>query len=272
MDFTQSPASRHSLRRAHEDFVDGICGARKWAFLALLDIKMRYRRTFLGPLWITISTTTSFILMAMLFSAVIQNDIHRFLPYVGGGMIVWSFLSSVINEAPGIFISSQHIIDSVKQPLTTHVLRSVCRHGLIFLHNLAAYGVVCFVVDHAFDRHALLLLLSLPVLFFTSYFLALLLAMIGARFRDIAQMVGIATQILFFMTPIFWRQSDIPGGRKYWIFANPIYHLIEIVRAPLMGKPPSLLSFAVCGGLLILAGLSSYLVFLFFRRRIWYWL
>lgn len=257
---------------AHRDFVCGILSFKTWASLGLYDIRLRYKRTLLGPLWITIGTAVTFTMMAMLFSAVLKQDIRQFLPYLGAGMIIWSLISSVVTEGPSIFIQYHHIIDTIKMPLTVHPLRCVFRNLLIFSHNLVAYLIVVAFVGDLPGASALLLFITLPILCLALFSAALLLAMIGARFRDVGQMIGVVMQLLFFLTPIIWSPSDIPHGRKYWVTGNPFHHLLEIVRQPLLGELPSTLSLTVAGATSIGLALIAYAVFAVMRRRVSYWL
>ncbi len=270
--FRPHPDMLRAMKNAHVDFFEGPLTWRTWASLGFYDIRLRYRRTFLGPLWITIGFAITFTMMAMLFSAVLKTDIRSFLPYVGAGMIIWTFASGIVTESPSIFISAHHIINSLKLPLSIHVLRCLCRHGMIFAHNFLAFILICAAIGHFPNANSLLLLATLPLLAIILYFMALILAIVGARFRDIAHIVLVATQLLFFMTPIIWSPSDLPAASKYWIVGNPFFHLLEIVRAPLIGKTIEPLSLIVTITMAILLALTSYSLFLVFRRRITYWL
>ena len=257
---------------AHRDFVGGILSFKTWASLGLYDVRLRYKRTLLGPLWITIGTAVTFTTMAMLFSAVLKQDIRHFLPYLGAGMIIWSLISGIVTEGPSIFIQYHHIIDTIKMPLTIHPLRCMFRNLLIFSHNLVAFFIVVAFVDHLPGASALLLLITLPILCIALFSAALILAMIGSRFRDVGQMIGVVMQLLFFLTPIIWSPSDIPNGRKYWVVGNPFHHLLEIVRQPLLGEIPSTLSLTVATATSITLTLIAYATFAVMRRRISYWL
>lgn len=263
---------RQTLGAARRDFVQGLLAWRMWFRLGLQDIRIRYKRTYLGPLWITASMAGTFIAMGMLFSAVLKNDVRFYLPYLAAGMVVWSFLSAVVGEAPSAFTSAQHIINALRLPFPVHVLRCVLRNGIVFLHNFAAAWAAYFVLGGKPDPAQLFLLLSLPLLFFLAYFIGLILAIVGSRFRDLGPAQSVVMQLLFFMTPIMWRPQDIPDGSKWWVAANPAHHLLEIIRAPMMGAWPEALSVGVSLGFTAVMGLAAFLLFLAFRHRISYWL
>jgi ABC-type polysaccharide/polyol phosphate export permease len=98
------------------------------------------------------------------------------------------------------------------------------------------------------------------------------LALLGARFRDTEQIVGSAFQVLFFITPIMWMPEYITGRRTYWIHGNPLYHAVEIVRAPMLGRVPSATSYLVMAAILVVGGFIGFMMFRYFRRRVPYWI
>ena len=105
--------------------------------------------------------------------------------------------------------------------------------------------------------------------------ISLLLAVICARFRDVIQLVANVSTVLFFVTPIFWRPeqlASVPIARFLLADANFAYHLVDVIRAPLLGSAPDPISF---GYLAAAAVLGFTVTALFLRRfydRIAYWL
>lgn len=126
---------RRSAGLARDDFLRGLAAWRLWLGLGARDIRIRYKRTVLGPWWITVSMAATFICLGMLFSAVMKNDIRIYLPYLALGMVVWNFIGAVAIDGPQIFVQSQHIITSLRMPLVVHVLRAVVRNLVTFLHK-----------------------------------------------------------------------------------------------------------------------------------------
>jgi ABC-type polysaccharide/polyol phosphate export permease len=253
------------------DLYRGILAWRIWASLGMRDIHLRYKRTFLGPLWISMSTIATMVTMSLVFSSIFKDDITTFLPYLSAGMIVWGLMSSSCIEAPGIFINSQHLINSTTLHLTIYALRNSTRNLVIFFHNIALFMIVYIPYSGNLTPATSILLLTIPLLFFAIMFSGIILAIIGTRFRDIGPIMTVGMQLLFFITPVFWAPEHI-GGRKYWIWANPIYHLLEMVRAPMLGKVPTMLSAQMSLGFTLILGLIAFGLLSRFRHRIIYWL
>jgi len=259
-------------RIAHDDFLAGLLAWRIWLGLGMQDIRIRYKRTALGPLWITASQVTTFVCMGMLFSAVLKNDIHIYLPYLAAGMTTWSFLAGVAQEGPQIFVQYHRLITRLKVPQAVHVLRVVTRNFLIFLHNAAAVLLVSWALGGKVTASLLFLLAGFPLLFVTGFALAMLLAIVGARFRDLGPIIFMVCQFGFFMTPIMWSVADIPDGSKWWVYVNPAYHLLELVRAPFLGQAPEASTLWISLALASALTAAAYGLFRCVHHRIAYWL
>ncbi len=269
---TPPPNATTSGRLAHRDFFQGLAAWRLWLRLGVQAIRIRYRRTYLGPFWITLSMTATFVSMGMLFSAVLKNDVRQYLPYLAAGMVTWNIISTMITEAPQIFVEQHHVIFSLRLPMPVYVMRGVVQNTIVFLHNCLAAVAAHVILGGTIGADFLLLFLYLPLLLWVLYASGLILAILGARFRDLGPIVGIGLQFLFFLTPIIWSPNDIPLGRKWWVTFNPLFHLLEIIRAPMLNHAPDPFSVWVSVGFATILGLIAYTSFRLYRRHIPYWL
>ena len=101
----------------------------------------------------------------------------------------------------------------------------------------------------------------------------LILAVICARYRDMTQIVQNAMQVLFYLTPIIWSVALLPDRVGVaWLQINPFYHLINVVRAPLLGHEVTLINWAVVIGLAVVGGALAIPFFGKYRKRVPYWL
>ncbi|MBF0285847.1 MAG: ABC transporter permease [Magnetococcales bacterium] len=260
------------IRGAASEYVQGVRLWPLWLGLAVRDIRIRYKRTLLGPLWITLSMALTFTMLGMLFSALLENDIHHSLPHLAAGLATWGLVSGAAMEGPHIFVHSQHLIRSLRLPLTVHVLRQTTLNFFIFFHNALAALAAFVLLGGELNAAMLFWLVGLPVTFVTLFSGGLIFAILGARFRDLGPMVAVAMQLLFYMTPILWSPSDLPMARKYWITLNPLHHVIEMVRAPMLGRMPEPLSLGVAVGAAVVLGAGAFFLLGASRRRIAYWL
>ena len=118
-------------------------------------------------------------------------------------------------------------------------------------------------------------LLAVPgllLLCLNALWIAVFLGAVCARYRDVQQLVGNVLQIALFLTPIFWSADQLTGRASILADYNPLYHLIAIVRDPLMGKAPDTLHWVVVGVGTVLGWALTIHVMGKFRHRIVYWL
>lgn len=183
------------------------------------------------------------------------------------------FFSSIVTEGCTGFIVAEGIIKQLPLPLFIHILRMIWRNILILGHNILIFPLVLLAVGKPMYWVALLSIPGFLVALVNLTWVALLLATICTRYRDFAQMVTSLLQVVFYLTPIMWMPSLLPAGRSYYFLQyNPVYHLLEIVRAPLLGYAPSSTSWFVSIILALLGWGLTLKIYSRYKRRIAYWL
>jgi ABC-type polysaccharide/polyol phosphate export permease len=237
------------------------------------DVRARYRRSALGPFWITLSMGVMIGTIGIVFGQIFKSPMKEFLPFLTIGMVLWTFIATVVTEGSTGFISAESIIKQLPIPLFVHIMRMIWRNFLIFLHNLVIFPIVMLVVGKPFGWIALMSLPGLALDIVNLGWIVLLLAIVCARYRDLPQIVASVLQVVFYLTPVMWVPSLLPQrAGTYLLDLNPIYHLLEITRAPLLGHSPSAENWLVSCVLAIVGWAVALWVFGRYRRRIAYWL
>jgi lipopolysaccharide transport system permease protein len=122
------------------------------------------------------------------------------------------------------------------------------------------------------NAYSLLLVPGIALVYFNALIYGLILAMIGSRYRDISQMIRSLVNIVFFVTPILWTPSVLPPHDRIFVFINPFYSFIELIRAPLLGNTPTLLNLGVTLLVTFIGAFICMSMFAKYRARIIYWL
>lgn len=259
---------------AVKDLKDGVIKWRIWFMLAYQDIKLRYRRSVLGPFWLTISMAITVYSMGFLYAKLFHIELSRYYPFLVGGMLSWSLISTIVTEMTDGFLTSEAFIKQIKLPYSLYIHRITTRNVLIFLHNMLVMAPIYLLFhDHAkLNAYSLLIIPGMLLIYLNSLFYGLLLAMIGARYRDISQMIKSLVTVIFFVTPVLWAPDALQGRHYYLIDLNPFYAFIEMIRAPMLGHAPSLANFLVVSIVTIIGYTLSIAVFKRYRSRIVYWL
>jgi ABC-type polysaccharide/polyol phosphate export permease len=240
--------------------------------LAMQDIKLRYRRSALGPFWITISMATVIYTMGFLYGYLFHAKISEYFPFLSAGLITWSFISLVANEVPNSFVESHGFVLNYPLPFSVYVMKIIARNFIIFLHNIVVFIPVAIYFDVAVNWNIFWLIPGLAALVFVGVTLGIVLATLGTRYRDIPQLIASLTQMGFYLTPIMWQPKLIPAKYALFYKLNPAYQFVELIRAPLLGKPISLETWEMVGIVAVVSFALCCLVLLKFRNRIAFWI
>ena len=241
-----------------------------WTKLGWNDILYRYRRSILGPLWSTVNVAITVIALGLVYSQILNQPVAVLMPYACVGIIVWGFISSVMLEAGSLFSSSESYIKQVKLPFWLYVCRFIFSKIVLFAHDLPIYLAVLLYFRIWPGSVALYAIPGFLLLAINGAFAGLAIGMASARFRDIPRIIASLVQVLFLFTPIIW-MPDLLGPRQHLAQGNPFFHLIEVVRAPMLGVMPSALTIWVTLAITVFNVLVTTFFFLRFRSRIAYW-
>ena len=239
-----TPASKSTtLSASASDLARGWNQYELWLQLGWQDIKQRYRRSTLGPLWITIATGVMSLALGLLYSMLFQISVREFLPHVTVGFIVWGFISGCIKDGANVFIENEGLIKQLPSALSVHVYRLVWRQLLFFAHNMVIWLILVLVFRIPLGWNVFLFIPALALMVINGVWVTMLFGIIATRFRDVAPLLEALVQLLFYVTPIVWttktlREQDGEVAQRARIAElNPLYHYLEVVRAPLIGEP-----------------------------------
>ena len=259
------------LALALADVRDGILSFHIWSLLGWQEIKQRYRRSVLGPFWLTVSTGVMIVTMGPLYGRLLGQDLSSYLAYLALGIIVWGFVAGLMNDSCNAFIAAEGYIQQMKLPLTVHVARVVYRNLLIFAHNAVIIAAVLLIYQPALSWSFLLMPLGVLVVAVNGIWMGLLLGVLCTRFRDIPPVITSLVQVAFFITPVMWKEEML-GKYRWAAEINPLTHFLAVVRAPLLNTTIDATHFGIVLGITVIGFAVTLPIFARFRARIAYWI
>jgi ABC-2 type transport system permease protein len=273
-----SASSNASWAGARNDLVAGWRSRELWAHLGWQDIRQRYRRSVLGPIWITISMAVTAVALGVLYAGLFGNSLEKQLPYILVGFIVWAFISGCVLEGADVFIANEGLIKHLPAPLSVHVYRLVWRQSLLFGHNLIVYAVMLVVFPRELHWSSLMAFPAFALLALNGAWIALLFGMASSRFRDLNPIIGSVVQLTFFLTPIVWVYEDFLNSanasvaeRARLAEINPALHFIEIIRRPMLGQSFEVRHWIVVLGITVVGWAVTLVALRRYRTRVPYW-
>jgi lipopolysaccharide transport system permease protein len=254
-----------------QEVKQALLSREQWFYMANQDIKLRYRRSIIGPWWVTISTGLMILILGFLWSHIFNQTINNYLPYFAIGFVVWNWMSAQVLDSAAGFREFQGVIKQIKLPFAIFILRLNMRQGLILLHNSLIIILILSLMGKQFHW---INLMAIPQLFLIQCnltFLSIIITIFCTRYQDMTQVINVATQIIFFFTPILW-QIETLKNRVFLAEWNPIYHWIELIRAPLLGNIPTISNYIWSSLSLIILFLLAIYYLGRYRSRIALWL
>ncbi len=262
----------NKYKKAIQDIAMGAKRNSLWIILAWNDIRLRYIRSLLGPFWITISTGLMVSLMGPLYGALFGQPAVEYIVYLCVSFVIWTFISTTITEASQIFIVSDNYIKQIALPFSFYIYRLIARNVIIFSHNSVLLIIAIFFIQSKNDLSILFLPMGMFLVLGNLIWIAGLLAILGARYRDVNQLVINIVQICFFLSPIMWKMEMLPQNKQFLVNFNPLYHLVEIIRAPIMGNVINIYSYIFALVLMAFGMTATFFFFAKYRNRIAYWI
>lgn len=262
--------ARSQRQMALQDVLDGLSLWALWGKLGWNDILQRYRRSLLGPLWMTASMAIMVIALGLVYSKIFKADLRDFMPFLCAGLLIWGYISTILSEAGTLFTGAESYIKQIRLPYSLYVFRFIWSKIIIFAHNFVVY-IAVLIYFQAWPGSVVLYAIPGFLLITANGALAsICLGVMSARFRDIPQIVISFVQIVFFVTPIMWK-AELLGDHQGLTTFNPFFYLVEVMRAPLLGHIPSMQVYLAT--ILVTAINAMFATFLFirFRSRISYW-
>lgn len=237
------------------------------------DVRDTYKRSTLGPIWITLGLGVQITTIGLVFGLIFGIDMTEYFPFIAISLVLWNFLVSGINDSTGAYVQSQQIVRQMYVPSFFPVLRVMTKNVIILSHNFVIVigALVAFQVTPG--PELILLIPGLLTVLAVVYSVSTVSAVVSARYRDIPPIISSILTVSFYVTPIIWMPRSIPEEFRGIILSyNPFYHLMELVRAPLTGGVATSLNWAVGLGLLVALALFARWVSNRYSWKIVYWL
>lgn len=218
-------------------------------YVAWFTFVVKYRKTSLGPFWLLVAPIIFITLLGALYSRVASVEPEVLVPHLATGFIVWTLIGGFVAQSTTVFQRNRAQILQGSMRLIDIVTVDVMMTVLQFLHQIIIIAAVFLFFGLTVGFYALLSLVGLALLIANGFWLTMAFGILGARYRDLTQIMIAIMRVAFLATPIIWMATGPRGGvfGPFLLF-NPFYHFLEIVRAPLLGN-----SIALSTWLIVLA-------------------
>jgi lipopolysaccharide transport system permease protein len=225
------------LASAARDFASSFQLTRLWSTLAVNDIAGRYRGSVLGPFWITLSQIAFVAGIGLVYGDLMHVSVEKYIPWMATGVTLWTLISGMILDGCTAFIEGSSMLRQTSLPMPLFIWRIVCRNLLNFAHQIVVIIGVAVWFHYLLKINLPMFALGFLLLLLNLTWMTFAAAVICARYRDVQQMISSALQIIFFISPVIWIPNEMSGLKSSLLRVNPVFHMLDVTRNPLIGLP-----------------------------------
>lgn len=243
------------------------------AHLISADIRGASRASYLGLIWPIIQPLAISAILTLILGTLFKQEMKYYAPFIYTGIVFWEFVIKCLTGGATAYIQAEPYIKQIKTPLIIYPIRIVIVN--VFFLMLGLSGALVWSL-YSFPENLnlswLSLLPAIVIYTFCGVGAAVVFSYMGTYFRDTPNITALIMQILWFATPVYFLPSFfIDAGAQYLVDLNPLYHLMELVRAPLLqGKVAGLTSYLMAISFTFVLLICGAIVNYKFERRLVY--
>jgi len=255
-----------------EDCKSAFLKFRLLKMFAFHSIRSRYSRSKFGPWWITLNMLLTISVLAFIFGNLLNIELISYLPHLAFGFLAWQLISNSLIEGTDSLNASSDSILQVSLPIFTHVIKIHLTNMIIFFHHMILVPLIFLIFPTLFSWKILLFFPGYLLLHFNLIWMSLIFSILAAKFKDFTEIIKNIMQISFYLTPVIWQAELLKLRFDFNILnLNPFYHLINLIREPLVGDIITLNSWLFSIVFLIFGSFLSLLVLGANKKNIAYW-
>ncbi len=261
------------LSEAAADIIGALHNLPSIAYLAAVAVKLRYSRSILGPLWISLTTAIFIFFIGYLYSGFIEMPFDQYLLNLALGWVIWHFIADSILQGGQTFQQASRIIQTTNIEKFSLVVRTVLTNLIVFGISLSIPLLAFVVVGVDFSPATLLIVPALILIVLSALAASAFFGTVCARYRDLYPLLQSVVRVLFFVTPVLWSPVLLApeSPRRLIADLNPLAHYVAIWRQPLLGEYPDALSWLVTSGCTISGLCVAFAVFAAHRQKLVFW-
>ncbi|MBI5739439.1 MAG: ABC transporter permease [Nitrospirae bacterium] len=202
--------------------------------LVSTDIKVRYKRSVLGFIWVMLNPLLIMLVLYIVFSTLFKVSVV----YILSGIIVWNFFSQSTSTALGSFINNSNLIKKVYLPKAIFPLSVILSAMVNFAFSLIPLFIILSITGLNFSPYLLLLPVVLIMIALFSFGVSLIVSTLTVFFHDTKYIYEVSLLAWMYMTPVFYPESIIPGKFSFIFHLNPNYYYLSTFRAALSPEVP----------------------------------
>ncbi|MCX6693238.1 MAG: ABC transporter permease [Methanomicrobiales archaeon] len=201
--------------------------------LAVNQLRVKYKNSLLGIAWSFISPLLMMLVLYFVFVNIFERTQDNYAIYVLSGLISWRFFSITTSVAMTSVVKKSSLINKIYFPRQIIIFSSVLASAISYMIEVAVLLILIIILGPGITWTAIFFPVILALYFVISYGVSLILAALYVFYRDINQIWGVITQVMFFLTPVIYPMSRLSKFPKEFLdiyFLNPFTAVMVAIR------------------------------------------
>ncbi|HIJ59047.1 MAG TPA: ABC transporter permease [Nitrospirae bacterium] len=198
--------------------------------LIIRDIKVRYKRSVLGFLWVMLNPLLMMFILNIIFSELFKFSAKNYTAYLITGIVFWNFYSQSTSIAVSSFVNNANLIKKIYLPKSLFPLSVVCSAMVNLIFSLVPLFFIIFLSKANISPYIVLLPVIIMLSIIFVYGVSLIIATFMVFFHDIKQIYEVVVFALMYMTPVFYPIDIVPEKYRFIVEINPLTHFINLFR------------------------------------------
>lgn len=242
-------------------------------YLVKRDLKVRYRRSFIGLLWTMLQPLLMMLVFYTVFSSLFRFNISNYPVYALAGILFWNFFQQSIITSMNSLRGNANILHKVPVPKAVFPVATVFSGVINLILALVPLFLILVATGHPMKPALAFLPVSILIATVFTIGAGLLLSPLAVFFSDVVELIGVLLMLLMYMTPIFYPMAIVPDHLRWSVRFNPVRSILEVFRDPIYyGKIPPLGHISLAVTVALTAFLIGALIFRRSTSRIPYYL
>ena len=199
------------------------------------DIRARFKKSIIGPGWITISSLIYISVVTFIFSNLFNMD-DEYIIYITSGVISWQYINSSISSSSGILRSSKGWINNTSLPSFFFIVKDSIKQIFFFFFSLILFPIIFILFSHEINFNFLFFLIGLLILFINLFLISFSISYLSTVYNWLSNIIPPIMQLSFYICPIIWMPSRFNISYVSYLDYYPLSILLSLVRNPLLNN------------------------------------
>jgi ABC-type polysaccharide/polyol phosphate export permease len=221
------------MSKGNLNFKNFLCINNKFLIYSLVarNLKIKYRKSFLGILWTMLIPAANALVYGVVFKYIMKVQIPNYLIFLLSGLLPWTFFSTTLINGMESLVANHSVLNKVPISAFTFVLAETLTAFTNFFLSLPIFFVMFFIYGIDFNLYLAIVPFAIFLLLVQAYGLSVILAYAFVYFRDLRFLFSIIIQIWFYLTPILYSAKMIPEKLQPLTWLNPVAVIFHIFHA-----------------------------------------